>query len=83
MQPKKLSPRKATTEKKLCSLKSDGHQTKKYWIQLGTNHVSITAQESGKQPTGKLWEIPRRDFNALIDWYNKKQILTTNRSHER
>lgn len=70
---KTLSPRKARTFKQMVSLKTDNHHTKESWILLMEgNSICISNQRNGEALTASI-TIQRKDFNRLIDWYNKEQ----------
>ena len=66
---KKLTPRTATSNNKICKLKSEGVDFKDSWIVVDEDTVYIYNQKSGEEPTGRV-EISRRDFNCFVDWYN-------------
>jgi len=72
MSKKKLSPRNAKTENELCSLQSDNKSVKDYWIMIEGAKISIAKQTLGSEADW-CFSIPKRQFNALIDWYNKEQ----------
>lgn len=72
MRSKKLSPRKATTEKKIESLKQDNVEFKGGQILVFKKYVSIWGMYD--QPKGYT-RITRTAFNKIIDWYNKEQSI--------
>lgn len=67
-----LSPREATTEKKILTLQSDNSDTKNAWILIDGPTVVVAVQKNGK-PLVQSIKILRKDFDRLIDWYNKPQ----------
>lgn len=69
---KKLSPRKAIKLKDVITLKSDNRSVKDGWILIDGDRVVIYNQRLGEEPTGKVG-FNRKQFNALIDWYNTEQ----------
>jgi hypothetical protein len=70
---KTLSPRKAKTFNQICSLQTDGKHTKNSWICLNSgSSIAIHNQRNGEESTGRV-VISKREFNALIDWYNREQ----------
>lgn len=66
------SLRSATTMKALCSLKRDNYSCKRFSIIADEHNVTLTEQELGHSPRASV-TIPRRQFNALIDFYNRDQ----------
>lgn len=71
---KKLKPREAKTFKQICSLKTDSKSIKKGWICIDERNVYLVNQLLGEQATGKV-TFSRKEFAALIDWYNKEQEI--------
>lgn len=69
---KKLTPRDAGTHKAQFSLTSDNWNCKGGWILIDGDRVILTRQVSGESPTGQV-EFTRRQFNTLIDWYQRPQ----------
>lgn len=69
---KKFSPQTATTFSKICSLDTDNHSTKNYWIIIDEVSVTLAEQQSGK-PANTSISITRKDFNKLIEWYQTPQ----------
>jgi hypothetical protein len=65
-------PIDARTEKQLCKLLSDNYATKNYWILHAIDHITICKQSSGSSAE-EMMQIPRKDFNKLIEWYIKEQ----------
>ncbi len=72
----KLSPRKAKNFESVCKLNSDNFDTKNYWIIANENHITITEQTSGENAKASI-SFDRNQFNKLIDWYNRKQLIIT------
>lgn len=64
-----MSPRNATTEKRLLTLKSDNKDFRATSIIVSENHVSIWPTSDG----GGYFSIPKQDFNKMVDWYNAEQ----------
>lgn len=72
---KKLSPRKARTFNQICSLNRDNLSSKHGWIVVDDEgSVTIAEQANGCEAKG-IVRLPRREFNRLVDWYNKEQEL--------
>lgn len=69
----KLSPRKARSDQ-FTKLHSDSRQTKNYWILLTEDYITIARQTSGESCTQEI-QIEKTQFNKLIDWYNRKQLI--------
>jgi len=67
------SLRNARTFEELCELRRDHFSTKHYWISADETTVSIYAQTSGEEPRESV-TVPRRQFNALIDFYQREQL---------
>lgn len=68
-----MKPREATTFKKVCSLKEDNYPRnnfKKWSILVSDSGVSIHPPSGDNRG---YFEIPRKDFNAIVDWYNEDQ----------
>lgn len=72
-----MTPRKAVYPRDIYGLRSDNHSTKQGWIALDGGEVTICAQRPGELPRGSTGTVSlsRRDFNALVDWYNRPQKL--------
>jgi hypothetical protein len=67
---KTLSPRKANVTYWLCRLKRDNKDSGEASILVSEKHVSIWNDEK----SGYI-SIPKKNFNQLIDWYNREQKL--------
>ena len=68
---KRISPRKANTTHKVCSLNRDNKSFGKADILIAEKTVSIWPETK----TSHGWiVISKKDFNRMIDWYNKEQI---------
>lgn len=72
---KKLSPKQANKFQDICRLKTDNRSLKGYWIIIDERNVTIAKQKNG-EPADKIINIPRRQFNALIEWHSKQQPIT-------
>ncbi len=70
----KLSPRKARSDQ-FPKLNSDNKSTENYWILINENHITMTEQASGENPKGSIC-FDRKQFNKMIDWYNREQKLS-------
>ena len=66
------SLRSAKTFDELCALHRDNYSTKHFWISADGHTVSLYEQTSGEAPKAEI-NIPRRQFNALIDFYQRDQ----------
>ena len=69
----KLSPRNAKGNQ-IINLNSDNKSTENYWILLGEDSVTITEQAEGENAKDSI-TFEKNQFNRLIDWYNRKQII--------
>ncbi len=67
-----MRPRDTKTQKDLLNQKSDNKSTKDYWILDNGNGVTIAHQRNGNKSVWMV-RLPKKQFNALIDWYNKDQ----------
>jgi len=63
------TPREARTFDEIYELPEDNWSGKTHWLMIDQGFVSIVEQRMGEQSTAKI-EIPRRTFDAMIDWYN-------------
>ena len=70
----KLSPRKARSDQ-LVKLNTDNTQTENYWILLNEGYVTIAEQTVG-EPCQNDIQIDKKQFNKIIDWYNREQKLS-------
>lgn len=75
--PALASPLEATSNAKVCRLKSDNHSTKDYWIITDGCNVTVCKQRNGESAEESI-TIPLKDFNRLIKWYVKPQKLPSN-----
>jgi hypothetical protein len=64
------SPRKA---KSLRKMKRSLVETKDFWLLVDGSEVIIVKQRNGERSTATI-TIPKKDFNRLIDFYNKPQL---------
>lgn len=67
-----MKPRHATKDNEIARLQTDNHSTKTAWILIGEQTVTLTRQKNGEPDTGSV-TLTRRDFHALIDWYQRGQ----------
>ena len=65
-----MKPRNATTEKKLLQLKCDNKSFGKGDILIEKDRVSIWPES---EKSDQWISMSRKEFNVMIDWYNKKQ----------
>ncbi len=70
--PATLTPRRAYTFDQICSLHTDNHETPRTWLMLDVGVVTLCNQRNGEEPTAEI-TIKRRDFERLVDWYNRAQ----------
>jgi hypothetical protein len=70
----KLSPQKANTLKKLCSLRQDNKALKDYWILVEEATVTLCRQTTGTA-TEQSITIPKRQFDSLIAFYQAEQKI--------
>lgn len=70
-----MRPRDATTERKQMKLRRDNKCTETGWILVDASRGTVTLckQGVGENSDGMV-AMPRRTFNALIDWYNREQV---------
>ena len=73
----KLSPREARNDQ-FAKLNSDNKSTESYWILINENHVTMTEQTPGEIPKRSI-SFDKKQFNKLIDWYNRGQKLNLNK----
>lgn len=68
-----MRPYDVKTEDDILSMQSDNHpQDSAVWSILNhSDHVSLHAPADGSR--GVWIEIPRGQFNAIVDWYMKDQ----------
>lgn len=66
-------PIDARTMKQLCALASDNWDTKDFWILTDGRQISIGKQKNGS-PAEWIVNIPKKDFDKLIEWYTKDQF---------
>ncbi len=66
MKAKTMSARRANTLDKICSVRRDNFSSGKCNIHTDQQKVHIY---DGKD----TFMIPKKDFNRLIDWYNREQ----------
>jgi hypothetical protein len=66
----KLSPRQAKTNAEVCALRRDNLSAGNFWMLVDDGEVTITAQKPGESSTAMI-TMSKRNFNRLIDWYNK------------
>ena len=67
-----MSPRETKTLDEICKLKTDHHNVKEGWLMVEEGAVVVVKQRNGEKSTGEV-RFSRRSFNALVDWYNRKQ----------
>lgn len=65
---KALTPKTANTFNKICKLRRDNISTRKSWLSITENIVSIYNQKSGEAPSGKI-ELTKKEFERLIKFY--------------
>ena len=64
-----MVPREAKTFEQICKLKRDNVSTTEYWIEVDELVVTLCKQRLTNPPEERI-DIPRKDFNTLVDWYN-------------
>ena len=64
--------RGATTLDEICKLKRDNYAVAGFWICADECRITITQQRPGESATASV-TVPRRQFNALIDFYQREQ----------
>lgn len=72
-----MRPRDAKTFEELIALQSDNHpQNSTVWSILlsGGDHITLHAPADGQR--GVWIEIPRDQFNTIVDWYMKDQAAS-------
>lgn len=76
VKPKKpMRPRDAKTLKQVCDLRTDNFDVKGGWVLLDGNgkySITIARQVEGHAVTQQI-NIPRREFNQIVDWYMREQ----------
>ena len=63
---KTMSARRANTLDKICSVRRDNISSGKYSILTDEKKVYLWSGE-------ERLSLPKKDFNRLIDWYNREQ----------
>lgn len=63
------TPREARTFAQICKLPRDNVDSGDFWIAIDEQTVTVAHQQTGAPAISKT-TIPRRQFEALIDWYN-------------
>ena len=71
----KLSPRKARSDQ-FIKLNSDNMSTENYWILLNEHDITLCEQSLGESPKNQI-HIKKRQFNKIIDWYNREQKINS------
>lgn len=62
-----LAPWQARTQAQLCALPRDGVDAATWWALLDGDMI-LCQQRTGKAATGRV-DIPRAEWDALVDWY--------------
>jgi hypothetical protein len=65
---KELTPKTANTFNKICKLKRDNVSTKKSWLLLNHDGLTITNQKNGESHTGQV-KLTRSEFERFIKFY--------------
>ena len=71
------SPQECRGTNAICEIEMDSHSLKDYWILYDGHHVTITKQRMGEKSTESV-TLPRRQFDALIAWYQRPQAVNPN-----
>lgn len=66
------TPREARTMNQICAIPRDNIDRGDYWMMLGAGEVTLAKQQVGGPPDARL-DIPRRVFDAFVDWYQTGQ----------
>lgn len=69
-----MKPRNVRTESQQAKLQRDNKCSEEGWILVDASRGTVTLckQRAGGNSEG-MTVLPREDFNALIDWYNRDQ----------
>jgi hypothetical protein len=78
--PKYMSPYRADTTDKVCSLNRDNINGEDCWILTDGYTVTVTAQKPGEGPTGQV-SLPRAQFAKLARWFFTEQKLRQRRAN--
>ena len=62
-------PREAKTLAGIIRMDRDCVETERYWMSVDEGDVCLYEQQYGLPATAKM-HIPRKTFEAFIDWYN-------------
>ena len=65
----------------VCELQTDHHELKNWWISVDGYEVSIYEQRSGETVHSSV-SVPKRQFDALVQWYMRQQKVRTHGSHK-
>lgn len=76
---KKLSLKDARCIEDICLLKHDSKVLGNYWLIADGYEVTILNQPKGQLPIAKI-SIPRKTFNKMIAFYEKKQAIKSKKS---
>ncbi len=73
---KEFSPSQAWSMYQVDALVSDHHSSNDFRISVDGGSVWLTQQPSGENSRRQI-QIPRQEFNKMIQWYTKPQRLRT------
>ena len=72
---KTMAPCECKNLDDVCRLQTDNHDLKNYWIMFDGFEVTLTQQAMGEPSKAKI-SMPKRQFDALVAWYQRQQKLT-------
>lgn len=67
-----FAPIDCQTEEELCRLQTDHYELNDFWISHHGAQITIYQQRSGEKAMQEIG-IPKRQFDALVAWYQRKQ----------
>jgi hypothetical protein len=73
---KELSPMHAWSQSQVDALVSTWSEAKEYAVSIDGVSVSLTHRRKDGEPIQRI-QIPRNEFNRLVQWYAKPQKLRT------
>lgn len=73
-----MKPYDVKTEDEILAMESDNHGGYDVWsIMTTADHVSLHPPVAEGQTHAKWVEIPRDQFNAIVDWYIADQAVAS------
>ena len=67
-----MIPSDCRSQRDVCRLRRSIWEGRQHWISVQHDGVYIATQRTGEPPAGEV-TIPRRTFQAMLDWYLRDQ----------